>query len=179
MDSAKGNGVIINNDAPGPWGVEGKLMNKGIKSILVMLCLTLHFIQADTLFAQCTIGVTSISFGNYDIFSNAPVDTTGTVSISCSQDIVRALFTIGTGSNSGTVNPRRMKRSGGNDLLDYNIFSDVTRTSALGNTPIEFKRPAGKPAPWSDSMTLYARIPPGQDVSAGSYSDSVSVSINW
>jgi spore coat protein U-like protein len=154
-------------------------MNKEIRTILMMLSLIVVFIQAGTTFAQCTIGVTSISFSNYDVFSNAPVDSAGTVSISCSKDIVKAFVTLGTSSNSGMVNPRRMKRSGGNDLLDYNIFSDVTRTAVVGNTPIEFRRPSGKPAPWGESFSIYARIPPGQDVSVGSYSDSVSVSVDW
>jgi spore coat protein U-like protein len=77
-----------------------------------------------------------------------------------------------------------MKQSGGNDLLKYNFYTNVSRTTILGNGAagtaiIELKRPPGKPQPWTQGLTIYGRIPPGQDVSAGSYSDTLTVTVVW
>lgn len=155
------------------------IMTKKNKKILILVFVVFATFKATIAMSQCSISATSIVFSNYDVFSNIPVDSAGTISISCSKEVTKAFVTIGTSSGSGTINPRKMKLSSGNDFLDYNIFSDVTRTAVLGNTPIEFRRPSGKPAPWSESFSIYARIPPGQDVSFGSYSDSVSVSVDW
>ena len=154
-------------------------MNRKNNKILISVLIVFAIFKASIATSQCSISVTSIAFNNYDVFSDNPVDSEGTVSISCTKDVVKAFVTIGTSSNSGVINPRRMKQLSGNDFLDYNLFSDVTRTSVLGTTRIQFKRPTGKPAPWTDSMTIYARIDSRQDVSAGSYSDLVSVTIDW
>jgi spore coat protein U-like protein len=93
---------------------------------------------------------------------------------------------LGVSSTSGTFNPRRMKRSGGSDVLEYNIFIDATRTVIFGDgtggtQTIRVHKPPGTPAkaPWSSQVTIYARIPPGQDVPAGGYSDSLTITVDW
>jgi spore coat protein U-like protein len=149
-----------------------------------LLFILIGIFQTKIALSQCTVTATPINFGSYDVFSDIPLDTTGIISVSCSTSVVKADITLGPSSNSGTFNPRKMKQSGGNNLLNYNIYIDVTRTTILGNgtggtAGIGFKRPPGKPAPWSQSNNIYGRIPPGQDVSAGSYSDTLSVTVNW
>ncbi|MEW6375526.1 MAG: spore coat U domain-containing protein [Thermodesulfobacteriota bacterium] len=134
--------------------------------------------------SQCTIGTTAVSFGNYDAFSSIPTDATGTITVNCTRRVVKATLTLGVSSTSGTFNPRRMKWSGGNDLLDYNIYADAARTIILGNgtggtSDIELKRPTGPPADWSENIIIYGRIPPGQDVSAGTYSDTLAATVDW
>jgi spore coat protein U-like protein len=152
--------------------------------ILILVLIVFATLKANIAMSQCSISATSIAFGTYDVFSNIPVDSSGTISISCIKDVVKASLTIGPSSASGTINPRKMKRSPGTDLLEYNIFVDVTRTvifgdGAGGTTVVNLKRPSGKPQPWSQNIDIYGRIPPGQDVSAGSYADSVTATINW
>jgi len=132
--------------------------------------------------SQCTIGVTAVSFGNYETFSSIPTDATGTITVNCGYRVVKANVKLGVSSTSGTFNPRRMKRSGGSDLLDYNIYTDTARTVILGDgtggtSDIELKRPTGPPADWSETITTYGRIPPGQDVSVGTYSDTLTATV--
>jgi spore coat protein U-like protein len=137
-----------------------------------------------TVLSQCTVRATPVSFGNYDVFAKTPLDGTGTISVACSAGVVKAAVTLGPSSTSGTYNPRRMKTSTEKDSLDYNIFVDVARTTILGNgsggtTDIRLKRPTGPPRPWNENISIYGRVPPGQDVFTGSYTDNLMVEIDW
>lgn len=154
--------------------------------ILLGLIFTLCF-KAEISLSQprCSISGISIHFGSYNVFSPNPTDSTGTLTLNC-EDVARADLKLSASSTSGTFNPRRMKRSGGNDFLDYNIFIDAGRTVIFGDgtggtQTIRVHKPPGTPAkaPWSSQVNIYARIPPGQDVSIGSYSDSLTLTVEW
>ena len=156
-----------------------------VKFILFFI-LTVFFLiwQVGIAISACTINTSSIRFGNYDSFSSTPSDTAGTITINCTSDVVKANLTLSQSSTSGSFNPRQMKRSGGTDLLNYNIYTDVARTIIFGNgaggtTDIGLKRPTGIPAPWSQMIDIYGRIPPGQDIPVGGYSDILTVTIDW
>lgn len=155
-----------------------------IKVFSMLLGFSLTLATHQVAFGQCTIRTTSVTFGNYDVFSTAPSDSTGTLSVACSADVVKATITLSASSAAGTFNPRRMKREGGKDFLDYNLYSDPARTVILGDgsggtTLIRLKRPTGVPQPWSETITLYGRIPLGQDVPAGAYVDTITATIDW
>ena len=153
------------------------------KKILIILFLFFcGVLKAEIAISGCTIGVTPINFGNYDTFSSTPLDAVGTITVNCTGDVNKANVTLGVSSASGTFNPRRMKRSGGSDLLDYNIYIDVTRTVIFGDgtggtSDVQVKR-QGPSVPWSENISTYGRIPPGQDVSAGTYSDTLMATVN-
>ena len=158
----------------------GKL-NQVIFFILIMYCL---LISAGTALSACTVSTTPMGFGNYDSFSTNPLDTAGTITVNCTLDVVKVNLTAGPSQTSGIFNPRQMKRSGGTDLLNYNIFTDVARTIIFGNNTggtagIQLRRPHGRPAPWNQMITIYGRIPPGQDILVGGYSDSLTITIDW
>jgi spore coat protein U-like protein len=155
-----------------------------IRIILIMIIFFFGIFKIDTALSQCTINVTPINFGNYDIFSSIPLDTTGMITINC-VDVVWAEVKLGVSLTSGTFNPRRMRRSGGADLLDYNIYTNTSRTVIFGDGTggteiVEIHKPPGtpRPEPWSRTINMYGRIPPGQDVSAGTYSDTVTATVN-
>ena len=161
------------------------LKSKMIKTLLIALLLTFFVIlKAEMAFSQteCTIGAIPMSFGNYDVFSIAPTDGAGTVTVNCGRRVVRATVTLGVSSTSGAFIPRRMKRLAGTDVLDYNVYTDPSRTVVFGDgtggtSDIRPRRPPGPPANWSQTITTYGRIPPRQDVSAGAYSDTLSVTV--
>lgn len=159
-------------------------MNIHIRTIVTLFSIVIGIFNADIARSQCSIGTTPVSFGNYDVLTMIPTDATGTITVNCFQHETKATVTLSASSTSGTFNPRRMKRLGGNDLFDYNIYTDPARTSILGDgtggtTDIRLKRPTGPPANWSENIILYGRIPPGQDVSAGTYMDTLTATVNW
>jgi len=125
--------------------------------------------------AACTISVTGVSFGSYDVFAAAPLDSTGTVTIECN----KMLQVILTRGSSSSFTPRTM-RSGALEILDYNLYLDAARTVIWGDgssgTQLYSKSNSGNNA---FSVTVYGRVPAGRDVSAGSYSDTVTVTMNF
>jgi spore coat protein U-like protein len=158
-------------------------MNRTVKTFLWVLLFTfLGFLKAEIGLCQgCTMNATFINFGNYDVFLSTPLDAVGTITINCDRSVRRATVTLTRGLY-GTFNPRRMKRSGGADLLDYNVYTDVTRTAIFGDgtggsSPVSVNRPPGRRRPWSTNINMYSRIPSGQNVSVGSYSDSLTATI--
>ena len=126
----------------------------------------------------CTISTTSVNFGTYDVFASSATDSTGTVTITCNGAAHNIVVTLSTGA-SGAYNPRTM--TSGGETLSYNLYRDAARTSIWGDgtggtsTYTEANPPNNTPIP----ITVYGRVPAGQDVSAGGYSDTVSAVINF
>lgn len=81
-------------------------------------------------------------------------------------------------SNSGVFDPREMKKLGGTDLLNYNLFIDSSMLNVWGdgtsNTSM-FRGRVQKNFPMI--LTVYGGIPAGQDVSPGLYTDILTVTV--
>ncbi len=128
--------------------------------------------------AQCSVSTTAVVFGTYNVFSAAPVDSTGTVSYRCNGGAKAVLVTV-TKGQSATFLPRVLGK--GAEKLSYNLFMDAARTTVWGDfsagtwAHIDVDPPNNRDIP----VTVYGRIPPGQDISAGSYSDTVTVVVNF
>lgn len=126
--------------------------------------------------------VSALSFGSPSLLSGAAVDTTATLSISCSA-VASGTFTYcldlnaGSGGTSGTN--RVMTKSGGATLV-YNFYQDAARTipwgsrtnSSLGTVPAVTI--TGGSAP-TGTRTIYGRIIASQQgVAPGAYSSTFS-----
>lgn len=116
------------------------------------------------------ISVTSLAFGNYDVYSAAPLDSAGTISYNCPPPAT-PLVDISAGGAS-SFNPRLMQLTGGTETLAYNIYVDAARTS-VWISGISVPQGNGK------SVTFYGRIFPLQDVSVGTYTDTLLVTFNF
>ena len=129
-------------------------------------------------YAACSLTSTTILFGSYDIFSSAPLDTLGQIIFRCGNTDRNVSISLDKGGAS-TFNPRRMLN--GASTLNYNLYLDAARTTiwgdGTGGTQNFF---VGNPANNQDiSIPLYGRIPAGQGTSAGSYSNTLTVTINF
>jgi spore coat protein U-like protein len=127
--------------------------------------------------AHCTVSTTSVSFGSYDVFASTPTDSTGTVSFTCTGN-VDVTVRLSKGGSS-TFNPRTM--NGGNDTLNYNLYKDAARTTVWGDGTgsTSTYTQLGVPNNTAQNLTIYGRIPAAQDVRAGTYTDSVTVTIDF
>jgi spore coat protein U-like protein len=158
-------------------------MSRTVKTFLLVLLFTfLGFFKAEIGLCQgCTMNATPINFGNYDVFLSTPLDAVGTITINCDRHVRTATVTLNQGLY-GTFNPRKMKRSGGTDLLNYNVYTDVTRTVIFGDgsggsSRVFVNRPGPANRNWSGNISMYARIPPSQNVSVGTYSDTLTATV--
>jgi spore coat protein U-like protein len=118
----------------------------------------------------CSIDVSSdVVFGVYDVFALAPLTTTVALRMSCPRG---ATVTISKG-NAPTYDPRLM--SNGTDVLQYNLFLDPGYASIWGDGTGGTR--SYITATGNARATIYARIPAGQEVTPGVYSDSLVVTV--
>ncbi len=127
--------------------------------------------------SQCSVSASSVAYGSYDPLAALPVDSVGTVTVSCALSLGYniALSTGGAGSFS----PRKL--SNGPDTLNYNLYTDPTYLTIWGDG-------SGGTATVSGAIgllllpinhTVYGRIPGGQNAAAGSYSDTITVTVTY
>jgi spore coat protein U-like protein len=130
--------------------------------------------------AACSVSSSGVSFGTYDILSTAPNDSTGSVVLLCSPSDKNISVTLSAGS-SGTYTARTLKQ--GSDQLLYNLFRDAARTMVWGDgsggtSLLLIPNWTGGPNV-SQTHTIYGRMPAQQDAAAGTYDDSIVVTINF
>jgi spore coat protein U-like protein len=138
-------------------------------------------LSTTSVFAQapsCTISVTSVAFGNYNVFTTTPDDSTGTITYRCNSTAANISITLSDGSSS-TFTPRTLRK--GSEILDYNLYRNAARTNiwgdGTGGTSIYTR--ANPPNNSNVNVPVYGRIPALQDVSAGNYTDTVLAVINF
>jgi len=126
---------------------------------------------------SCTISVTAVAFGTYNVFTTTADDSTGTITYSCNTTARNISIALSDGSSS-TFSPRTLRK--GSEILQYNLYRNAARTNiwgdGTGGTSVYTR---ANPPNGNVSLTIYGRIPAQQDVSAGNYSDTVSAVINF
>jgi spore coat protein U-like protein len=138
---------------------------------------TTTFPVTATVLKACVVSANPLPFGNYDPTATTPVDATTTLSVLCT---VGTSFTVGlnAGTASGaTVTTRRM--TNGANTLGYALYQEAARTNNWGNTP-GTDTPLATTAPiLPTTLTVYGRLPASQNVPAGSYTDTITVTVNY
>jgi len=128
---------------------------------------------------NCTISTAALAFGSYDpVVANAAtnLDGTGTVSVACTKGTT-ATVGLGLGANaSGST--RRMTDGGGN-FLTYELYQDASHSTVWGNAGAGLLSPAAAPSKTARNFTVYGQVVSNQDVTAGSYSDTVVATVNF
>lgn len=152
----------------------------------VLALLILLAPSASTAAACRIVSGGSLAFGPYDVLSPAPTQTQTDVTVTCDRDggprRLTLTMQVDQGTNGTSVNARRMAHTGGlSDALDYGIYRDpagggVWGTSAGVNTVSAGISVENKNSD-SATFTLFGRIPAGQEVSPGSYSDTVQLTV--
>jgi spore coat protein U-like protein len=126
--------------------------------------------------SSCSIdAVGAVAFGVYDPLNASATDSAGTITYTCNGPggllNGSAVVTLSQGS-SGNYAQRTMQ-SGAN-VLGYNVYVDAARTRVWGDsTGGTF--PGFAPVGRAQSLPVYGRMPPGQNVASGSYSDTLTV----
>ncbi len=128
--------------------------------------------------ANCTITTTAVTFATaYDpVGTNAStnLDGTGNIQVTCTKGAGTSIA-LNLGANAN-VNQPRMKGPGAADFLNYMLYSDTGRTVLWSGVT---KTIAGAPSKAAQNFAVYATIPSAQDVSVGSYTDTVTATLNY
>lgn len=127
------------------------------------------------------VDTTPVSFGAYDVFSTSPVDTAGDVTLHCTSvgttDVIVVEMSEGGGASFA---PRALAKAGGGEL-EYNLYQNAGRSIVWGDGSgsTSVLGPYTPPDDADDTLTIYGRVPANQDVESGTYSDTVTVTINY
>ena len=131
--------------------------------------------------AACTVSSTGVAFGAYNPQSGTPDDSTGTVQADCHPNDHDIQVDIGAGL-SGSFATRSM--SSGAAMLNYNLYTNVARTIIWGdgtggssNQTLTGGSVSGGTRRFTG--TVYGRIPAAQNVPAGTYGDTLIVTLTF
>lgn len=122
----------------------------------------------------------AIDFGTYVAFTGGNLAATSPFQVRCAPSS-RGQVQISAGTPPASFTPRTLKGPGGT-TLPYNLYLDATYTAIWGDgtggsaVPAAYTTPKGGGNTYFDG-TIYAFLPDGGDVSAGTYIDTVSVDI--
>jgi spore coat protein U-like protein len=82
------------------------------------------------------------------------------------------------GTTSGATVTTRAMTSGSN-VLNYSLYQDVSRTANWGNTAGGNTPAATTASTLINPLTVHGRIPKNQNAPAGSYSDTITVTVSY
>jgi spore coat protein U-like protein len=145
---------------------------------------------AGNAFAQtttCTAGSISFNLGNYLDYQATPLDSSVPFTVTCTRNggpgNTTVTLGLGASATSGTIATRQLRIAGYPDLLAYNFYRDTARTLVWGNTvgtdTISQTIQLGNNASGTLTFTIFGRIGALQSVRPGSYSDSVTATVNF
>jgi spore coat protein U-like protein len=128
---------------------------------------------------SCSMTAGEMQFATYDPSSGNPGLGTATITSNCTAGGA-AVITLDQGANAATTSTdavplRRMIGAGGN--LNYDLYSESTRTTIFGNTVATGK--AFTATSGDNITTVFGRIIEEQEVGAGSFADSVAVTLTY
>jgi len=116
-------------------------------------------------FANCTTSSSGVVFGSYNVFETTSNDSVGIITVNCS---IETPYTLKLSEGYGGFNERRLIN--GDNYLIYNLYTDTARNLIWGDE-ISGKTTA--------EYSIYGRIPARQNVSVGSYNDTIIITLEY
>ena len=121
-----------------------------------------------------------LDFGAYDPGGAnlaADLDGDADISVRCTKGTDPVEITLSLGGNAAG-SQRNMLGTNLSETLTYELYSDSGRTTVWGDTAGNGRDYTAASSGWTD-LTVYGRIPAGQDVSVDSYADTVVAEVNF
>lgn len=161
--------------------------------LLLLLCGLAMLALPARAATTCTLSSPTLAFGTV---SNGLVDTSTTFSVTCTTGAVallanaRVTFCLGLPAGTGGtgIAPWRTLANSFGDRLNYQIYSDPSRTIAIGSgaatSPTWVSWQMQYPVPLlggsgTASFTLYGRYPANQVLSAGAFTSALAATFQY
>ena len=128
--------------------------------------------------SNCVIATSNLAFGAYDpLVQNATqqLDASAGVTVLCTRSS-RATVSIDSGRNS--IGSSRTL-AGGSQRVSYQLFRDADRTQEWGGGLSDSQQIVSEGIHKPQQLTVYGRIPPGQEVASGVYTDVVTATVDF
>jgi spore coat protein U-like protein len=147
-----------------------------VRRVCVIACLAAASLApATTRAATCTFSTGGVDFGAYSLLATAPLKAPGRIDYACkgTPAITRAYVTMSAGSSS---NAGARTMTNGPERLGYNIYLDAALTTIWGDGGAY--QGVWLNYPVTGFVPFYGSIPPGQDVAAGAYADTLTITVD-
>jgi spore coat protein U-like protein len=128
---------------------------------------------------NCTITTAPIAFGAYDpvtLNATAPLDSTGTVTVTCTKGAPAKVGLNPGGNAQGTT--RRML-GGTAEYLTYELYQDPAHAVVWGDTATTALDIPAAPNQNPRSFSVYGRVAAAQAAAVGNYTDTVVATVNF
>lgn len=130
----------------------------------------------------CTVGpLTGLDFGSYDVFSSAPKQVPGSLTVNCLALLSSDRITVSLSKGSSNSYATRTMKFGTNSL-NYNIYlGGYTVVFGDGTSGSSTYGPVPPSVLILGALTVdfFGQIPARQNVPAGVYSDTLIVTVNF
>jgi spore coat protein U-like protein len=131
---------------------------------------TTSFAVSATVADSCTVSATALGFGAYAVASDSAATTT--VTVTCTNGTTYHVA-LDDGGNFTTT--RRMTDA--TSFLEYELYTDAGHVTRWGNTDTTDVDGTGDGS--AQALTVYGLVPSGQFVTAGSYTDTINVTVTY
>jgi spore coat protein U-like protein len=155
---------------PARSAAESTLVGTRKRNVLVPWLVALAFALTAQQVHACTLNVTGVNFGSYDVFNNSALDSTGNIDVNCPSGVGYSMAL----TEGGGTHTQRVMNSGAH-RLNYNLYTAANRAVVWAGTVTVNGTGIGV----SVNHAVYGRIPALQNVHAGSYSDIIIVELNF
>lgn len=148
----------------------------------VLLSSQVHALTAGTTFQvtatvdpSCVVSATTLAFGTYTPGTAKP--GTSTVSVTCT-NLTSYSVGLDAGAGTGASIATRIMNSSAN-TLNYSLYQDSGHATVWGNTVGTNTPAASTGSGAQQDITVYGLIPSAQTPAAGSYSDTINVTVTY
>lgn len=135
---------------------------------------TTTFNVTATVQTSCSVSAADLTFGTYDAAS--PTDTLGTSTVTVTCSLLTPYTVSLNAGNNASGSTRRM--GSGSARLAYEIYRDVAMLNIFG-TVASALNVSGVGTGFAVPTTIYGKIPKAQAVVPGSYTDQITVTVDY
>ena len=136
---------------------------------------TTTFQVTATVVAACTVSASPLAFTDYHPTAASRTDGQTTMSVTCTNG---AGYTIGLGAGMGTgASTTTRKMTSGLNTLNYSLYKTNAYSTVWGDAGGELVSAIGSGA--AQNYTVYGRVPTAQTAPAGSYADTITVTVTF
>jgi spore coat protein U-like protein len=162
------------------------MMSRGRAAVL-FLSASLSMGSCDDAWAllqSCTVAATPVNFGLYDPLTPSANVATGAVSVTCTVTLLGLLesWTIALSTGNSSNFTTRQLLNGGSPL-SYNLYTSAAYANVWGDgsgsTTLVSAHVLLSSGTTVTNYTVYGRIPAGQDSAAGTFMDTIVVTLNY
>ncbi|EKF41115.1 Spore coat protein U [Nitratireductor indicus C115] len=125
--------------------------------------------------ANCLVSTQDVNFGAHGVLT-ANVDAAGTVFVTCTPG---SAFSVGLGPGAAGGGPTAREMRKGSEKVVYGLYQDAARSLPWGDGSVPGEAVSGTGNGASQNLGVYGRVPAQSTPSAGTYSDTVVVTVTY